>query len=196
MEGSVFGIDEAGRGCLAGPVVAACVVFDWSDEKMIRALDRRVIIRDSKLMSRVQRQESAKAIQEVAVAFGVGVVESEVIDEINILQATFEAMRKAARGIMHADGIYLIDGNKTVPNVLWNQRAIVSGDAKVFSIAAASILAKEHRDALMDKLHESYPVYGFAQHKGYGTKMHREAILQFGPSPFHRRTFLKKLMIN
>ncbi len=197
IAGSVFGIDEAGRGCLAGPVVAACVAFDWQKPNLIHDLDANFIIRDSKLMSRAQRQESSSAIKECAFAYGVGVVESDVIDEINILQATFEAMRRAVAQInadqKSATNLFLIDGNQCVPKVTWNQKTIVDGDAKVFSIAAASIIAKEHRDALMEELHEQYPQYGFAQHKGYGTKMHREAILQYGPTPIHRKTFLKNL---
>lgn len=203
FEDCVFGIDEAGRGCLAGPVVAACVAFDWVKIDAIQALDAAVTIRDSKLMTRAQRREASVAIREVAVAWGVGVVDVEMIDEINILQATFEAMRRAVgmcRDTDRTDGDgydgceqvrFLVDGNKKVPGVDWEQEAIIDGDAKVFSIAAASILAKEHRDSFMDALHVQYPDYAFDRHKGYGTKAHYEAIAKYGVTPFHRKTFLK-----
>jgi ribonuclease HII len=207
--GWVFGIDEAGRGCLAGPVVAACVAFDWTKPEAIRALDKEVTIRDSKLMTRVQRQKAAEAIQNVAVTWGVGGVDAAIIDEINILQATFEAMRRAVgdawdagplvkigmtKGTMTAGTRYLVDGNKTVPGVDWEQEAIIDGDAKVFSIAAASILAKEHRDSLMDAFHEEDSRYGFAQHKGYGTRVHYVAIAQHGVTSLHRKTFLRNIL--
>ncbi len=168
QKGIVFGVDEVGRGCLAGPVVAACVAFDWSKPEVICELNDRVVIRDSKLMSRVQRMKAAKAIREVATVFGIGEVDSVTIDEINILQATFEAMRRAVGDACRRERFetvpyvrdvtrFMIDGNKTVPGVDWNQEAIIDGDAKVFSIAAASIVAKEYRDSLMEVLHETYP---------------------------------------
>lgn len=206
LGGVVFGIDEAGRGCLAGPVVAACVAFDWTKPDEVAVLNDRVVIRDSKLMTRAQRQEAAQAIQEVAMAWGVGVVDAATIDDINILQATFEAMRRAVRdlrgdgswekrGMVRDAGTinarYLVDGNKKVPGVDWHQEAIIDGDAKVFSIAAASILAKEHRDSLMDAVHAAYPDYAFDRHKGYGTKAHYAAIAAHGVTPLHRKTFLK-----
>ncbi len=204
LNGIVFGVDEVGRGCLAGPVVAACVAFDWSKPEIVRALNERVVIRDSKMMSRKQRSEAAQAIREVAMSFGVGEVDAVTIDKINILQATFEAMRRAVATSVTTDvagrrddptgRLYLIDGNKTVPNVDWEQEAIIDGDAKVFSIAAASIVAKEYRDQLMETLHETYPQYGFAQHKGYGTKQHYAAIAEHGIISEHRRTFLKKVI--
>jgi ribonuclease HII len=201
-KGIVFGVDEVGRGCLAGPVVAACVAFDWSKPEVIIELNDRVVIRDSKLMSRAQRVEAAKAIREVAVSFGIGEVDSATIDEINILQATFEAMRKAVGDATDGDGCdgyerahHFIDGNQRVPGVDWEQEAIVDGDAKVFSIAAASIIAKEYRDSLMEVLHETYPQYGFAQHKGYGTKQHYAAIVEHGIIAEHRKSFLKKLVV-
>lgn len=210
-KGIVFGVDEVGRGCLAGPVVAACVAFDWSKPEVIAELNDRVVIRDSKLMSRAQRVEAAKAIREVAISFGIGEVDSATIDRINILQATFEAMRRAVRkGIEGNEGIslgnggievgseekthYFIDGNQRVPGVDWEQEAVVDGDAKVFSIAAASIIAKEYRDSLMEVLHETYPQYGFAQHKGYGTKQHYAAIAEHGIIAEHRKSFLKKVV--
>ncbi len=204
--GMIFGVDEVGRGCLAGPVVAACVAFDWSKPEVIAELNDRVVIRDSKLMSRVQRVEAAKAIREVAVSFGIGEVDSVTIDEINILQATFEAMRRAVgrSGEVMKLGSnevgsevsthYFIDGNQKVPGVDWDQETIVDGDAQVFSIAAASIIAKEYRDSLMEVLHETYPQYGFAQHKGYGTKQHYAAIAEHGIIAEHRRSFLKKII--
>lgn len=204
--GMIFGVDEVGRGCLAGPVVAACVAFDWSKPEVISDVNDRVVIRDSKLMSRAQRIEAAKAIREVAISFGIGEVDSATIDEMNILQATFEAMRRAVGGSYEEKKLgsyevggegrihYFIDGNQTVPGVDWEQEAIIDGDAKVFSIAAASIIAKEHRDSLMEVLHETYPQYGFAQHKGYGTKQHYAAIAEHGIIAEHRKSFLKKIL--
>jgi ribonuclease HII len=193
--GSIAGIDEVGRGCVAGPVVAACVVFSWDSFSELEALDRRVRIRDSKLMTRAQRTLGAELIREHALFVGVGLVEADVIDEINILQATFEAMRLAQKAAgCPPDTFYFIDGNKTVPEVSWRQKAVVDGDAQIFSIAAASIIAKEYRDSLMERLHEQYPSYFFAKHKGYGTKEHYAAIQAHGILPVHRKTFLKRFL--
>ncbi len=189
----VIGVDEAGRGCLAGPVIAAAVAFDWDEDlqKTRRAL--RKLVRDSKQLSREVRIEANELIKTHAQAFAIGASEADEIDRVNILQATFIAMEQAVNRVKEhlpaEDMFILVDGNKTIPGAVGMQQAIIDGDAKVFSIAAASILAKEYRDTLMEKVHVLYPEYNFAQHKGYGTKEHREAIRKHGLSPIHRKTF-------
>lgn len=189
---ALAGIDEAGRGCLAGPVVAAAVIFP--PQPGIEGLA------DSKLLSPTRRSGLAAEIGTVALAWGVGVVWPAEIDRINILQATFKAMCHACTVLKrHPQGL-LIDGNKTIPEryfqeraVAWptlpRQKAIIDGDALVPLISAASILAKNFRDMLMTKLDRRYPGYGFAKHKGYGSKEHLEALRKLGPSPMHRLTF-------
>lgn len=194
---AVIGVDEAGRGCLAGPVVAAAVAFDWSKlgQQARRGLGAH--IRDSKMMSREQRKAAHDLILSHAIAIGVGEIDPLTIDEINILQATFEAMRKAieqTRLVLACTGpLVFVDGNHRIPQLTCAQRTVVDGDAKVFSIAAASIIAKERRDRLMEEWHEQYPQYGFAQHKGYGTKEHYGALQVHGLSPLHRRSFCTEL---
>jgi ribonuclease HII len=186
----VYGVDEVGRGPLAGPVVAACVGFE--EDKKIRGYEGKFIINDSKRLTRDQRREAAAVIRECASYIGIGVVEAPKIDEINILQATFLAMRGAAKDCtIDQEAVFLIDGNKTIPEFSHRQQTVIGGDAKVFSIAAASIIAKEYRDSLMEHLHEIYPQYNFAQHKGYGTKAHYEAIALHGLCGEHRRSFIR-----
>lgn len=179
------GVDEAGRGPLAGPVVAAAVILP-EDEKIL-------FLNDSKKLSEKKREALFDEIKEKAVSYGVGIVDHERIDEINILQATYEAMRKAIDKLTPAPAVCLNDA-VTIPGIDLKQVPIVKGDAKSVSIAAASILAKVTRDRIMVELGEKYPEYGFEKHKGYGTKAHTEAILKYGPVPEHRRTFLKKLL--
>jgi ribonuclease HII len=176
--GFVAGVDEAGRGPLAGPVVAAAVVLTPS--AVLEGLD------DSKKLSPAKREELFPKIQ--AMAHGVAVVNPEVIDEINILQAARLAMKQAVEKILSAPDLLLIDGNQKIDSPI-TQWAIVKGDAKSFSIAAASILAKVTRDRIMEDYHHLYPQYEFARHKGYGTQLHRELIAEHGPCPIHRRTF-------
>lgn len=199
LDGYIAGIDEVGRGCIAGPVVAACVVFSWKDVASLRALDDRVRIRDSKKMTRAQRKLASDLLRDAALYVGVGVVDPLVIDEINILQATFLAMKGAVqdafRDVERGDLLqirYFIDGNMKVPDVSWDQETIIGGDAKVFSIAAASIIAKEYRDLLMEQADVVYPNYHFGAHKGYGTQLHYAAIQKHGILPLHRKTFLKR----
>lgn len=181
----ICGIDEAGRGPLAGPVVAAAVVLPKECE--ILGLN------DSKKLSPARREALYKEIREKAVSFGVGVVSPGVIDEINILQATYEAMRQAVAALTVSPDRYLNDA-VVIPGIeAERQVSIVKGDAKSISIAAASILAKVERDHMMEAYDGLYPQYGFARHKGYGTKAHMEAIRAFGMCPIHRRTFLKKM---
>lgn len=179
------GIDEAGRGPLAGPVVAAAVILPKSCEILY--------LNDSKKLSEKKREELYEQIQKQAVAVGVGMVFSELIDEINILQATYKAMREAIENLTVIPSLLLNDAVK-IPEVLIEQVPIIKGDAKSVSIAAASVVAKVTRDRLMICYGEQYPEYGFAKHKGYGTKQHQEAIKQFGVSPIHRISFLKKLI--
>ena len=181
----ICGIDEAGRGPLAGPVVAAAVVLP--KECGILGLN------DSKKLSPARREALYKEIREKAVSFGVGVVSPGVIDEINILQATYEAMRQAVSALTVSPDRFLNDA-VVIPGIeAERQVTIVKGDAKSVSIAAASILAKVERDHMMEAYDGLYPQYGFARHKGYGTKAHMEAIRAFGMCPIHRRTFLKKM---
>jgi ribonuclease HII len=177
---SVAGVDEAGRGPLAGPVVAAAVILPLDAD--LHGLD------DSKKLTLKKREELFPKIQAQSIAYGVAVVSPEVIDEINILQATRLAMKQAVEKLMSVPDLLLIDGNQKIDFAL-EQWAIVKGDAKSFSIAAASVLAKVTRDRIMDDYHHLYPQYEFAQHKGYGTKLHRELIVKHGPCPIHRRTF-------
>lgn len=182
---TVCGIDEAGRGPLAGPVCAAAVILPLGLE--FEGLN------DSKKLSEKKREALYDIITEKAVAYSIALVDEKTIDEINILQATFKAMRNAVEGLSVKPDIALIDGNQK-PGLSIEQRTIVKGDAKSMSVAAASILAKVTRDRLMIKLDEEYPEYQFAKHKGYGTKLHYECLEKYGVSPVHRRTFLKKLL--
>jgi ribonuclease HII len=178
----VAGVDEAGRGALAGPVVAAAVVFPHRAGKLIGR------IRDSKKLSPERREELFPLIEEAAICVGVGVIESEEIDRINILQASLKAMKIAVEALDPAPQICLIDGN--VPTAIEiPQRLIVKGDERVVSIGAASIIAKVTRDRLMVELGHLYPAYGFSDHKGYGTDQHRRALKESGPCPIHRMSF-------
>ena len=181
----IAGMDEAGRGPLAGPVVAAAVILDPS--KKILGVD------DSKKLSPAKRQRLKAEIEEKAVAVSVGIVDVETIDRINILEATKLAMKKALEGLEPAADFVLIDA-LTLPELSIAQYPIIKGDALSASIAAASIVAKETRDDMMRAYSELYPEYGFAKHKGYGTRDHMDAIRAHGASPLHRRSFLKNIM--
>ena len=181
----ICGIDEAGRGPLAGPVAAAAVILP-RDCRILR-------LNDSKKLSESCREELFLEIKEKAVSFGIGIVSPGVIDEINILQATYEAMRQAVSKLSVCPDVYLNDA-VIIPGIREEQQEkIIKGDAKSVSIAAASILAKVTRDHMMMEYDRLYPEYGFAKHKGYGTAAHRTALLEFGPCPIHRRSFLKKM---
>ena len=176
----VAGADEAGRGPLAGPVVAAAVVLPA--DAFLQGLD------DSKKLSPAKREELFPKIQTQAIAYGVAVVSPEVIDEINILQAALLAMKQAVEQLKPVPDLLLIDGNQKINSTL-DQWAIVKGDSKSLSIAAASVLAKVTRDHIMQDYHHLYPQYEFARHKGYGTRLHRDLIAEHGPCPIHRSTF-------
>lgn len=176
----IAGVDEAGRGPLAGPVVAAAVIFEPGI--FIEGVN------DSKKLSEKKREELFHHIHERAVAVGIGIVSHEIIDRINILQASFLAMNKALDSLKIKPQQLLVDGN-FFRHELYPVENIIKGDSLSHSIAAASIIAKVTRDSLMKELHEQYPHYGFAKHKGYGTKAHIEAIRLYGYSPVHRRSF-------
>lgn len=185
-----IGVDEVGRGCLAGPVVAGAVLFDWTDSRPILELAQEFPIRDSKTLSRKQRQETSKAIRSVALVIGIAEIDAAVIDEINILQATLRAMKNAVDRVPRdGNGLVLVDGNQRIPNLSRPQETVIDGDAKIFSIAAASIVAKEYRDSLMEAFDQTIPGYSFSAHKGYGTKVHVDAIRRLGLSSIHRRSF-------
>lgn len=181
---AVCGIDEAGRGPLAGPVYAASVILPMDCE--IEGLN------DSKKVSEKKREQLFDVIREKAVAYGIGSASAREIDEINILQATFLAMKRAYEAMNCPADWALIDGNR-MPNLPIPGETVIKGDAQSASIAAASILAKVSRDRILRELDAQYPQYGFAKHKGYGTKAHYEAIKAYGLLPEHRRSFLKNL---
>ena len=179
------GVDEAGRGPLAGPVVAAAVIFRKST--IIKGIN------DSKLLTEKQREALYDKIISSALAYSVSIVEHVVIDEVNILNATLRAMKQCVDDLKIKPDLVLVDGNRKFQSEI-PVITIVKGDSKSFSIAAASILAKVTRDRLMKKLSEQYPVYLWEQNKGYPTKRHREIIRKLGPSPLHRKSFLKNIL--
>jgi ribonuclease HII len=189
---AIAGVDEVGRGPLAGPVIAAAVIFPrgYSHPE----------IKDSKLLTVKQRERLAPVIQENAASWALGVVEVEEIDRLNILQASLLAMVKALAGLKSMADCILIDGNQGIPSTLFRrgkfltgrtvyQRTIVRGDQSCLSIAAASIVAKVARDEMMVEWDKQYPEYGFAAHKGYSCEAHFEALKRYGPSPIHRQSF-------
>lgn len=181
----ICGIDEAGRGPLAGPVYAAAVILPLGLE--IDGLN------DSKKLSEKKREQLFDVICEKAIDYSIAMATEQEIDEINILNATFLAMHRAVEGLKQKPDYALIDGNQYPKNPFLTEEPIVKGDAKSMSIAAASILAKVSRDRFMLEMAAEFPQYQFEKHKGYGTKLHYEMLNIFGPSPIHRMTFLKKL---
>lgn len=181
--GAICGVDEAGRGPLAGPVCAAAVILP--EHLQIPGLN------DSKKLSDKKRRDLFPIIKEQAIAYGIAFASVEEIDEINILQATFLAMERAVAQLNGQADFALIDGNRE-PKLDIESMAVVKGDSRSASIAAASILAKVTRDDYMEELAAQYPQYGFEVHKGYGTKRHYQALEEFGMCPVHRRSFLKK----
>ncbi len=182
---TVCGIDEAGRGPLAGPVYAAAVILPIDLE--IDGLN------DSKKLTEKKREALFDVICEKAISYSIGIATEKEIDEINILNATFLAMRRAVDGLSVKPDYALIDGNQH-PGLSIQDETVVKGDGKSMSIAAASILAKVSRDRFMLNIAEKYPEYCFEKHKGYGTKLHYEMIEKYGVSPVHRRSFLKKIL--
>ncbi|HMB65219.1 MAG TPA: ribonuclease HII [Eudoraea sp.] len=175
------GTDEAGRGCLAGPVTAAAVVLPahFSNNRL----------NDSKILSAARRKMLRAVIEEEALSFGVFHIPPRSIDKVNILNASIEAMHGALDQLSLAPEFIIVDGNKFKRYRSFPHQCIVKGDGKFMSIAAASVLAKTYRDAYMEKIHEEYPMYNWKQNKGYPTREHRAAILKYGISPFHRKSF-------
>jgi len=176
----VAGLDEVGRGCLAGPVVAAAVIF--SPDIHLPG------VRDSKALSSKQREDLNRAIRDKALAVSVAQMESAEIDRINILKASLKAMAQAVDSLDLRPRALLVDGNQAIPHIL-PQKTLIKGDQRSLSVAAASIVAKVFRDSLMEEMHRHYPYYNFAGNKGYATPEHRKAIKLYGCCPIHRRTF-------
>jgi len=182
--GEIIGVDEAGRGPLAGPVVASAVI--------VKNADKLEGINDSKKLSEKKREAFFDIIMENC-EVGVGIIDEKRIDEINILNATFEAM-VIALNELNSDRLVLVDGNQKIKGYEGNQKTIVKGDAKSLAIASASVIAKVTRDRMMREYAKKYPEYSFEKHKGYGTKLHREKLLEIGPCEIHRESFLKKIL--
>jgi ribonuclease HII len=182
----IGGIDEVGRGPLAGPVLSACVLmplgFEIKNKKLLE-------VNDSKKLSEKKREELYDIIIDSFPAVGIGLCDHETIDRINILEATFLAMKKSLGDLKEKPECILVDGKFKIPNLSLAQRNFIKGDASVFLIAAASIIAKVTRDRMMHEADEKYPQYGFAQHKGYGTKFHMEALKVYGACAIHRKSF-------
>ncbi len=181
----ICGVDEAGRGPLAGPVFAAAVVMDR--KKIIEG------VRDSKKLTPKKREKLFDEIIKESIAYSVAMVDSKIIDEININNATFLAMKNAIENLKIEPDIVLVDGYE-IPNLSFNQMAIIKGDRKSYSIACASILAKVSRDRYIVEISSKYPVYKFEKHKGYGTKEHIEILQKYGPCEIHRISFLKNIL--
>ncbi len=177
----IAGVDEAGRGPLAGPVVAAAVIFPAGYENPD--------IRDSKKLTQDRREQLFFRITNDAIAYAIGVATPEEIDTYNIHNATLLAMERAVKMLDVKPDCVLVDGRFEIPTILIDQITVKSGDSTVLSIAAASIVAKVTRDMVMERYHDVYPHYNFAVHKGYPTREHREALARYGPSPIHRRSF-------
>jgi ribonuclease HII len=175
------GVDEAGRGPWAGPVVAAAVIL--SPGRVFKGLN------DSKQVDPQNRERLFDLIRQESLFFSVSVVDAALVDELNILRATFMAMRQALHQLSAAPDLALVDGNHRIPDLPFAQEAVVKGDGKSASVAAASILAKVTRDRLMQEAHQKYPHYDFQNNKGYGTPLHREALQRHGPCALHRRTY-------
>ncbi len=216
----IIGCDEVGRGCLAGPVVASAVILPISDANdKLKVESYKVIkscgIKDSKLLSAEKREELAPIIKENAIAWSIAEVSPEEIDRINIHNASLLAMRKAVENLLsfyvipdpigdlkkdsrfrgNDKVMVVVDGKFKIPGLTIEQEAVVDGDNKILSIASASIIAKVYRDSLMQKLHETYPIYNLKQHKGYATQQHRKLILQNGLSAIHRLSFCQNLSV-
>ena len=187
-EGTVLGVDEAGRGPLAGAVVAGAVIIP----EYFSELDE---INDSKKLTEKKRKKLFEIIMEKCIV-GIGISDEKEIDEVNILNATFYAMRKAISQVTEKAefDVVLVDGNHKIKGYMGKQEEVIKGDAKSLSIAAASIVAKVTRDRMMLEVDKEFPEYNFAKHKGYGTKLHREILLEKGPCKYHRKSFLKKIL--
>ena len=182
----IAGIDEAGRGPLAGPVVVACVILDKNS--MIEGVN------DSKKISESKREKLYEIITQEAISYGVGIVYQEEIDEINILQATKKALTESISSMKIKPNLIMVDALTGINTLKIPYKSIIKGDAKCYSIAAASIIAKVTRDRIMREWDKVYPEYGFSSHKGYGTAKHIQAIKEYGLCPIHRRSFVKNII--
>ena len=182
----IAGIDEAGRGPLAGPVVVASVIMP--KDSMIEGVN------DSKKVSEKKREKLYEEITNTAIAWGVGIIDQREIDEINILNATKKGLTNSLKELEIKPDLILVDALTNIDTLGIPYRSIIKGDAKSYSIAAASIIAKVTRDRIMRQWDELYPEYGFEKHKGYGTKMHIDAIKEYGPCPLHRKSFIKNFI--
>ncbi|WP_299124135.1 ribonuclease HII [uncultured Tenacibaculum sp.] len=175
------GTDEAGRGCLSGPVVAAAVILPENFQ--------HELLNDSKQLSEKKRQELRPYIEEHALAYAVSFIHHEEVDELNVLQASITGMHRSLEQLSTQPEFIIVDGNKFKPYKEVPHQTIVKGDAKFMSIAAASVLAKTYRDEFMEKIHQEYPQYNWKKNKGYPTKEHRNAIREHGATPYHRKSF-------
>jgi len=182
----IAGVDEAGRGPLAGPVVVAAVILG--------DLELDVLYQDSKVISQSKREEMYDYIVKNAISYSISVINCEVIDDINILNATFEGMRNCINKLNKQPDYVLVDGNMEIPNIEISQNSHIGGDGNIRVISAASILAKVYRDRLMTEYDKKYPLYKFAKHKGYGTQEHIKLIQRYGPCEIHRRSFLSNIL--
>ncbi len=182
----VVGVDEVGRGPLAGPVLSACVAVEKNQK-----IDKKLLeeVNDSKKISEKKRETLCDLIFNNFKHIGVAVCDRRIIDKINILEASLLTMKRAVDSLALQPSIVLVDGNKKIKNLSSTQKTIIKGDSKIFCIAAASIVAKVTRDKIMKKYHERYPNYSFDKHKGYGTKLHMERLVIYGACPIHRRSF-------
>ena len=178
---TICGVDEAGRGCLAGPVVAAAVILPKNFT--------HDFLNDSKQLTREQRDELRPIIEKNAISYSVGIIDNHMIDEVNILQATFLAMHQAIERLKKTPTLLIIDGNRFRPYKTIQHKTIIKGDEIYMEIAAASVLAKTYRDELMENLHHEFPQYNWKKNKGYGTAEHRKALQEHGNCAYHRRSF-------
>ncbi|HOP85980.1 MAG TPA: ribonuclease HII [Syntrophorhabdaceae bacterium] len=181
LKGLIAGIDEAGRGPLAGPVVSSCVVWDKVPEQACG-------VNDSKLLDKNTREELFQWIKENAYAIGIGIADNKEIEKMNILKASLLSMERALKDAKVQPDLILIDGNNSIRG-FYQAKPIIKGDRKCFFIACASIIAKVIRDKIMDGYHDTYPQYNFKENKGYPTREHRQAIERFGITPIHRKTY-------
>ena len=184
--GKIVGVDEAGRGPLAGPVVAACVVLDKNALKKKMWIE----VQDSKVLTDEKRRELVIFIQQNAHDVGIGMASHGEIDRLNILNASLLSMKRAVESLKTGPGHILVDGRFTIPGLKYSQEAIIRGDEQMLSIAAASVVAKVFRDDLMLQYEEKFPEFGFGKHKGYNTEFHRKQLLEHGPCEIHRMSFL------
>ncbi len=188
-EGRLFaGVDEVGRGCLAGPVVTGALILDF--EKLFNLSTKEIgLIRDSKKLSARQRATILPVLKEIAVDYRLDYGTVDEIEELGIVGATFLSMKRALGGLSAAFDLVLLDGNRPIPNYTKEQKTIVKGDSSCFAIAGASILAKQERDSYMIEMGKNFPDYGFESHVGYGTKKHMESLKDFGACSLHRKNF-------